>query len=159
MRVRSVITNIVWIISRAFMHQEDIRLIARSREYSKPRDSSLNFLNRSEIWEAPQQQCYGTTCPIPERYDNYNIQSHGFETTRDLAVRRPTSQWTEALIQSHLQLQRSYITVDFAFTWRKYTTCFLNDHIHKSSKHSSLVIHPACQYGRYFLRQSSHCKD
>ena len=151
MGVRSVITNIVWIISRAFMHWEDIRLIARSREYSKPRDSSLDFFNRSEIWEAPQQQWSRTTCPISERYDNYNIQSHGFETSD-----------TEALIQSHLQLsllQSSYITVYFAFTWRKYSTCFLNDHIHKSSKHASLVIHPACQYGRYFFWQSSHYKD
>ena len=31
----------------------------------------------------------GTSCQISERYDHYSIQSRGFETSRDLAVRRP----------------------------------------------------------------------
>ena len=34
----------------AFIHQEDGRLTARSRELSKTRDSSLEFSNRSDIW-------------------------------------------------------------------------------------------------------------
>ena len=31
-----------------------------------------------------------------ERYDGYNIQSHCFETTRDLTVRRPSAEWVQA---------------------------------------------------------------
>ena len=35
-------------------------------------------------------------CQISEEYDHYNIQSRGFETSRDLAVRCLTSWWIEA---------------------------------------------------------------
>ena len=34
--------------------------------------------------------------PIKFRYDHYNTQSRGFETSRDLAVRRPSAEWIEA---------------------------------------------------------------
>ena len=44
--------------------------------------------NRSEIWWAPRQQCCRDVCQISERYDQYSIQSRGFETSRDFAVRR-----------------------------------------------------------------------
>ena len=43
--------------------------------------------NHSEI---RQQRCRDA-CQIPERYDYSNIQSWGFETSPDLAVRRPTA--------------------------------------------------------------------
>ena len=43
-----------------------------------------------------QQYCQDD-CQISERYNHYNIQSRGFETSRDLAVRRLTAQWIEAL--------------------------------------------------------------
>ena len=46
--------------------------------------------NRSEIWQPHRQQCYRDACQISERYDHCNIQSRGFETSRDLAVRRLT---------------------------------------------------------------------
>ena len=42
--------------SRALIHEADGRLTARSRQVSKPRDSSLDFSNRSEIWQAHRQQ-------------------------------------------------------------------------------------------------------
>ena len=64
------------------------RLTARSREVSKPRDSSLDFFNCSEIWQAPRQQRCRDACQISERNDHYNTQSRGFETSRDLSVRR-----------------------------------------------------------------------
>ena len=67
----------------AFIHLTVRRLTARSREVSKPRDSCLDFSNRSEIWKPSRQ--------ISERYDHYNTQSRGFETSRDLAVRRLTA--------------------------------------------------------------------
>ena len=35
-------------------------------------------------------------CQISERYDHCSIQSRGFETSRDLAVRRLTARWIEA---------------------------------------------------------------
>ena len=60
-------------------------LTARSREVSKPRDSSLDFSNRSEIWRCRD------ACQISEDYDHYKIQSRSFETSRDLAVRRLTA--------------------------------------------------------------------
>ena len=66
-------------------------LTTRSREASKPRDSSLDFSNHSWIWQAPRQQRCRDSCQILERYDHYNIQSRGFETLRDLAVRRLTT--------------------------------------------------------------------
>ena len=78
-------------ILRASIHQAVRRLTARSREVSKPRDSGLNFSNRSEIWQVPRQRCCRGACQISERYDNCNIQSRGFETSRDLAVRRLTA--------------------------------------------------------------------
>ena len=62
--------------------------MARSGEVSKPRDSGLDFSNRFEIWQAPRQQRCRDACQIPERCDYYNTQSRGFETSRDLAVRR-----------------------------------------------------------------------
>ena len=55
-------------------------LTARSREDSKPRDSGLDFSNRSEIWEAPRQYRSRDACPIAEQYDHYDTQSRGFET-------------------------------------------------------------------------------
>ena len=54
--------------------------------------------NRSEMWQAPRQQCCRDACQISQRYDHYNIQSRGFETSRDLVVRRVTAQWKEAKI-------------------------------------------------------------
>ena len=59
---------------------------------SEPRDSGLDFSNRSEICQAPRD-----VCQMLEWYDPYNIQSRGFETARDLAVRRSSPLWIEAL--------------------------------------------------------------
>ena len=43
-----------------------------SRQVSKPRDSCLDFSNRSEIWQAPRQQRCRAICQISEQYDNNN---------------------------------------------------------------------------------------
>ena len=66
-------------------------LTARSHEVSNQRDSSLNFSNRSEIWQAPRQHYCRDACQISERYDHYNIQSRGFEISWDLAMGRLTA--------------------------------------------------------------------
>ena len=42
------------------------------REISKPRDSGLDFSNRSEIWQAPRQQRCRDACQISERYDHFD---------------------------------------------------------------------------------------
>ena len=52
---------------------------------------SLEAANRSEIWQVPRQRCCRGACQISERYDHCNIQSRGFETSRDLTVRRLTA--------------------------------------------------------------------
>ena len=67
------------ILSRAFIHWADARL-TESRKVSKPRDSSLDFSNRFEIWQAPRQQRCRDACQILQRYDDYNIQYRSFET-------------------------------------------------------------------------------
>ena len=64
------------------------RTSLRFREVSKPQDSGLDFSNRSEICQAPWQQHFRAACQISERYDGYNIQSRGFETSLDHTVKR-----------------------------------------------------------------------
>ena len=42
-----------------------------------------------------QRWCQGT-CQISERLEKFKDESRGLETSRDLAVRRPSAQWIEA---------------------------------------------------------------
>ena len=84
---RTVTSSCIW----ASIYYADGRLTAKSHEVSKPRNSGLDFSNCSKIWQASRQQRCRDTCQIWERHDNYNIQFHGFETSRDLAVRRPST--------------------------------------------------------------------
>ena len=69
------------------------RLIVRSREVSKPRDLYLELFDRSEIWQALRQHCCRCACQISKRYDNLKYQSRGFETSRDLTIRRLFGYW------------------------------------------------------------------
>ena len=73
------------------------RLIVRSRKVSKPRDLYLELSDRSEIWQAPRQHCCRCACQISKRCDNLNYQSRGFETSRDLTIRRLIGYWNGAL--------------------------------------------------------------
>ena len=72
-------------------------LTARSRKDTMPRNSSLELTNHSEIWQVPRKQRCRDACQISEQYNHYNIQSHGFETSRDLAVRRLTNKGPGAI--------------------------------------------------------------
>ena len=66
------------------------RKISR-REISQPR-SGLDFSIRSEIWQVPRSSPVEMPVKFPsERCDHCNTQSHSFETSRDLAVRRLTT--------------------------------------------------------------------
>ena len=80
------------------IRQADGRLTVRFREASKPRDSCLDFSNRSEIWQAPRKQRCRDACQILVRCDHYNNQSGGFEISGDLTVRRPSAYWIETLV-------------------------------------------------------------
>ena len=46
------------------------RLIVRSRKVSKPRDFYLELSDRSEIWQAPRQQCCRGACQKSESDTN-----------------------------------------------------------------------------------------
>ena len=61
------------------------------QDLAKSWDSGLNLSHCSEIWLAPRQHRCRDACQILERYDHYNNQSRGFETSRDLAIRRLTA--------------------------------------------------------------------
>ena len=73
------------------------RLFVRSRKVSKPRDLYLELSDRSEIWQALRQHCCRCACQISKRYDNSKYQSRGFETSRDLTIRRHFGYWDGAL--------------------------------------------------------------
>ena len=75
----------------------DRRLIVRSRKVSKPRDLYLKLYDRLEIGQALRQQCCRRACQISERCCNLNYQSRGFETSRDLTIRRLIRYWNGAL--------------------------------------------------------------
>ena len=72
------------------------RRIVRSHEVSKLRDWLLS--HRFEIWQAPRQQCCRGACQFSERLGNSNYKYRGFESSRDLAIRRLIRYWNRALI-------------------------------------------------------------
>ena len=82
------------------------RITTKTLAVSRPRDSGLEFSNRSEIWQAHWQQCCWDACLISERFDHCNIQYHCFETLQDLAVRRLTAWWIEAQCWTVLEIPR-----------------------------------------------------
>ena len=64
---------------------------------SRSRDiDSLKLSHRFEIWQAHRQQCCRCACQISERSDKYKYQSRGFETSRDLTIRRLIGYWNGA---------------------------------------------------------------
>ena len=80
---------------------------ARSRKVSSPRDSGKYYSNRSDIWQTPEQQSYRDAYQASKRYEHYDIQSCGFEISRDLAARRPSASWIETLGLQSMCLQLS----------------------------------------------------
>ena len=59
-------------------------LIVRFCKVSKPEYSYLEWYDRSEIYQAPQQQCCWWACQISKRWDDMNHQSHSLEISQDL---------------------------------------------------------------------------
>ena len=84
-------------VSRPFlwdMNKDEVR----SRKASKPQDVYLELCDRSEIWQARRQQCCLRACQISKRCDDFNYQSRGFESSRNLMIRRLIGYWNGALM-------------------------------------------------------------
>ena len=72
---------------------------ARSREASKPRYWLLSWSYRFAIWRASRQRCCQGACQISELLEKSKYESHGFESSWDLAAaRRPSVWWIGALM-------------------------------------------------------------
>ena len=78
------------VLSGASIHEADGRLIIRSREVSKPGGWYYDPL-------APDSACCWGAWQASERLKKFKPESRGFETSRDLVLRRPLAQWIEAL--------------------------------------------------------------
>ena len=59
--------------------------------YRQISNSRSREISRSEIWQAPRQRCCQGACQISERLEKSKTESRGFETSRDLVVRRLTA--------------------------------------------------------------------
>ena len=64
------------------------RLIVTSRKVSLPRDCMLECIDCFEIWQADRQHCCRYACQNSKQLMHSNMQSRGYETLRDLTVRR-----------------------------------------------------------------------
>ena len=75
-------------VLRTPIHKADGHLIGRSHEVSKPRDFMLEWLDRSEFWQASRQCCCRGARQISERLEKSKPEYCGFATSRNHAVRR-----------------------------------------------------------------------
>ena len=64
-----------------------------------------------DIWQAPRQQCCRGSCQMSERSDNFKYKSRGFETLRDLTIRRLIGYWNGAQMGSSGYLRWWSVTV------------------------------------------------
>ena len=112
--------------TRASSQYPKIRLIVRSREVSKPRDFYLELFDSSEIWQALRQHCFRCACQISKRFDNLKYQSRGFETSRDLTIRRLFGYWDGAQWSMNSLYKGSVmLSFDVFFPWRHQSLTFL----------------------------------
>ena len=94
--VKVVLTNSVHQVGNsASVHQAIRRLTAKSHEIWKAQDLMLELSCR--VWQVSRQHCWRGACQISEPLAKSKPESRGFETLRDLTVRRLTVQWIEAL--------------------------------------------------------------
>ena len=68
-------------------------LIVRSRKVSEQRDLYLEMYGRSEIWQHLGSSAAEVLVKISKRCDNLNYESRGFESLRDLTIRRLIGYW------------------------------------------------------------------
>ena len=91
-------TLMIWYVTWALFQYTIRRLIVRSRKVSKQWDLYWELSDCSDIWHAPRQQCCRGVCRISKWCDNSNYQSRGFESSRDLTIRRLIGYWNWALL-------------------------------------------------------------
>ena len=82
----SCTTQGLYSLSRKTSYRKISWSLEVARFGNRPR--GIDFFNCSAIWQAARQQRCRDACQISVRNDHYNTQSRGFETSRDLAVRR-----------------------------------------------------------------------
>ena len=70
--------------------------IVRNHTVSKQRDLYLELSDRSEFEKTPRQHGCRCACHISKRCDDLIYQSRGFETSRDLTIRRLIRYWNGA---------------------------------------------------------------
>ena len=67
----------------------------------------LELSDRSEIWQAPRQQCYRGACQISTQCDNSNYKSRSFETYQDLTIRHLIWYWNGTQVFHEERFQMS----------------------------------------------------
>ena len=83
---------------RLFIEDPNIYFTVPAYEDLKPRDWYFKLSYRFEIWQAHRQQCCRSACQISEWSDNSEYKSRGFETSRDLTIRRLFGYWDGAQV-------------------------------------------------------------
>ena len=73
--------------------QYRISLVERPCKVWNVWDRCLEICNHCEIWLAPRRHYYRGARKISKPYTHFNIQSHGFETSLDLTIRRLIKYW------------------------------------------------------------------
>ena len=62
------------------------------------------MIYRTKIWQpSPQHSCRGAS-QISEWLEKSKPEPRGSDTSRDLAVRRPSAQWIEAQLEASLRI-------------------------------------------------------
>ena len=79
--------------------------------YTKPLEWILKWSYRSVIWHTSRQRCCRGECQMSERFEKSKLASCGFESSRDVAIRRLFASWIEALL-----LLTRYCTVVIVIT-------------------------------------------
>ena len=111
--VRIILCNVAMISRRSrpsiSIHLADRYLTARSHEASKPQNWMLKLTYHSEIWQASWQYCCSGNCQISEWLKKFKPESRGFQTSWDLAVRRPSTKWIKAWSYQELTKDTPYL--------------------------------------------------
>ena len=83
-----------WFEVDSYLHSQGPVSISEKTSYYRISQNleAVRFLfriaSRSEIWQPHRHHCCRCACQISKRCDNLNYQSRGFETSRDLTIRR-----------------------------------------------------------------------
>ena len=93
------------------------RLVVKSHGVSMSRDWQFKSKHRFEIRQAPGQEC-SQACQISERYDDFKHHSCGFQTSRDLTIRRFNGYLNDRETLCMTQMQWIHVMCPFSLTNR-----------------------------------------